>query len=823
MFSSRHFPSATPVARAVRRALALASLSAVALAGMSAQARAQAQEPAVGRSAAAKKHSIPAGPLGEALALFAASAGVSVQLDPALVAGRRTAGLNGSFAAAVGFARLLEGSGLQALEPAPAVFVLRLLPTAQAASAAAAAAEVMPDALPVVRTRAAVLRESAAGPVFGYAATRSATGGKTDQAITEIPQSISVIGAHELQARDVQSVQEALRYTAGVSTEQFGFENRGFDWFLMRGFGTQGGGNFRDGLKLGDVYDLSIANEIYGLERVEILKGPSSVLFGHGDAGGIVNRVSKRPDSESLRELGLQVGSFGRRQLMADLGGALDEAGRLGYRLVATGLDSESQTRYPNGAAVANKRRYVAPSLLWQPSADTSLTLLAEAMDNRAGDDIWYLMGANGELSDVLEGEPGFSWLKNRHQLLAYQLRHRFHPDWELRQNFRQVHAKGSKHHFWTSRAEDGYTLNRTAVLHRNHFDQTLLDTQVEGRLRHGALEHRLLLGLDWNGFSGRSVNWVAEAPALDLRHPVYGQPIPEPDALDGDESQRRQDLGLYVQDQIKIGPQWLLSLGGRWDRSKSHVTDPIYKTDERVHVRAFSGRVGLSYPLAGGVTPYASYAESFQPQSGTGSDGKPFVPTLGRQFELGLKVASADGRSLWTLALFELSKSKVKTKDPADPKERMKQTGEIRSRGLELEARGEIARGLSLVGNYAYTDVRVTRSTGPDLDKMPIQIPRHMASAWLDYSGFGGSLAGLGAAAGWRHVGARHNDETNTLAPQGAYRLADLSLYYERGAMRLALNVSNALNKKYVQSRAWGMAYMGMERQTSVSAKYRF
>lgn len=810
---ARHFQRLTPIAGAVRLSLCLLGLSVAGLAGLPAQAK---ETPAARSTAATlKHHTIPAGPLGEALALFAMSATVTVQLDAALVAGRRTPGLHGNFGAAAGFARLLEGSGLQALESAPDVFVLRAAP----ADAGAAAS----DNLPLISARATVLLESASGPVIGFAATRSATGGKMDQAIIEIQQSISVIGAHELQARDVQSIQEALRYTAGVSTEQYGFENRGFDWILMRGFGTMGGGNFRDGLKQGYVYDLVIVNEIYALERVEVLKGPSSVLFGHGDAGGIVNRVSKRPSAEMLREVGVQLGSFGRRQVMADLGGELDQQGQLSYRLIATGLESESQTRYPNGATVSNQRRYVAPSLLWQLSADTSLTLLAEAMDNRAGDDIWYLNGPDGELTDVLEGEPAFSWLKNKHQLLAYQLSHRFSPEWELRQNFRQVRARGSKHHFWTSLAEDGHTLDRSAVLHRNRLDQTLLDTHIEGQIRHGTVAHRVLLGLDWNDFRGRSAGWVDEAPSLDLRQPIYGQPIPEPTTPDGDERQRRQDLGFYVQDQIKVGPSWLLTLGGRWDRSRAHVTDPFYASDERVDVRAFSGRMGLSYLLAGGVVPYASYTESFQPQSGTASNGKPFVPTLGRQYELGLKVAPDHGRTLWTVALFELTKSNVQTKDLADPKERMKQTGEIRSRGLELEARGEIARGLGLVGNYAYTDVVVTRSTGPDLGKRPIQIPKQMASAWLDYSGFGGDLAGLGAAVGWRHVGERHNDDTNTVAQQGAYNLADLSVYYDRGDVRLALNVSNALNKKYVQSRAWGMAYMGMERNATLTAKYRF
>lgn len=812
---ARHFQRVTPIAGAVRLALGLLGVSAVTLVGLPAQA----QVTPTSHGAALKSHTIPAGPLGEALALFAASAGVSVQLDSTLVAGRRTAGLNGNFGTAAGFARLLEGSGLQALESAPAVFVLRAGPAAASSEASAAAS----DTLPVISARATALRESPSGPVLGFAATRSATGGKMDQAITEIPQSISVIGAHELQARDVQSIQEALRYTAGVSTEQYGFENRGFDWFLMRGFGTQGGANFRDGLKLGGVYDLVIASEIYGLERVEVLKGPSSVLFGQGDAGGIVNRVSKRPSAEMPREVGVQLGSFGRKQLMADLGGALDQQGRLSYRLVATGLESESQTRYPNGAAVANQRRYVAPSLLWQPSADTSLTLLAEAMDNRAGDDIWYLDGPDGEPTHVLEGEPAYSWLKNRHQLLAYQLSHRFNPEWELRQNFRQAHAKGDKHHFWTRLAADGYTVNRRAVLHRNQLDQTQLDTHIEGQISHGALAHRVLLGLDWHDFKGHSGGWADQAAPLDLRRPVYGQPIPEPTTPDGDERQRGQDLGLYVQDQIKLGPSWLLTLGGRWDRSRAHVADAIYASDERVDVRAFSGRAGLSYRLADGIVPYASYTESFQPQSGTASNGKPFAPTLGRQYELGLKVAPAHGRTLWTAALFELTKSNVQTLDLADPKERMKQTGEIRSRGLELEARGEIGRGLSLVGNYAYTDVVVTHSTGPDLGKVPIQIPKQVASAWADYSGFGGSLAGLGAAVGWRHVGKRYNDDTNALAPQGAYNLADLSVYYDHGDVRLALNVSNALNKKYVQSRAWGSSYMGMERNATLTVKYRF
>jgi iron complex outermembrane receptor protein len=218
--------------------------------------------------------------------------------------------------------------------------------------------------LPAVTVRGTAYTETANGPVQGYVARRSATGTKTDTPLLETPQSISVIGRDELDARGVQTVMEAVRYAPGVAVGNWGYDARGIDWLLIRGFDATNA-MFRDGLSM-PAYSLT---ESYGVERVELLRGPASVTFGQSDAGGLVNRVSKRPGDTAVREVELQLGSFDRRQLAFDLGGALGDA--LSYRLVGVGLDSETQERYPNGAAVEVERRHVAPSLRWRPSEST--------------------------------------------------------------------------------------------------------------------------------------------------------------------------------------------------------------------------------------------------------------------------------------------------------------------------------------------------------------------------------------------------------------------------------------------------------------------
>lgn len=698
-----------------------------------------------------------------------------------------------------------------------ALLVLSVTGTARAQQQPAA--QPSGQTLPEIRVKAAPT-----DGVEGYAAKRSTTATKTDTPLVETPQSISVVTREELDARGAQNVQEALRYVAGVSTEQFGYDNRGFDYFMLRGFPAYGTSDFRDGLKQAGYYDLTFSTEPYGLERVEVLRGPSSVLFGQGDAGGIVNRVSKRPTGTTARDVEVQLGSFGRKQIGVDVEGVFNPEGTLQYRLVGVGLDTETQLQYTTGERISNDRLYLAPSLRWLITPDTSLTVLSEFMKDRAGDDIWYRVDANENLTDVLEGDPRFSWLERDIATVGYQLEHRFNDTFTLRQNFRRAHGTAEKQHFWASLdvPANPNTLLRTAVRDEYDLDQTLLDTNLQAKLRTGSVDHTVLVGLDWNHVKAANKTYINNGtPSLDMQNPVYGQPIPEPDTLDWDEEQKSRQLGLYLQDQIKWGQGWSITAGGRWDRVRTRTTETVYGGDTTQRDRAFSGRLAVSYLLPSGWAPYASYAESFLPQSGTQSNGDPFDPTEGKQYEVGVKYQPQDSQYLFTAALFDLTKSNVSTPDPVDPDAGNVQTGEIRSRGLELEVKGQLTPGLQATASYTCLDVEVSESNVPGEEgKRPIQVPRHTASAWLNYRL--ASVQGLSLGAGVRHVGKRYNDNLNT-SSQPSHTLFDAAVGYDTGPWRLSLAITNLFDKDYVQSRAFGTYWQGVERTVRASVKYRW
>lgn len=363
--------------------------------------------------------------------------------------------------------------------------------------------------------------ETALGPVYGFVAQRSETATKTDAPLIEVPQSISVLGRTELEARGgTNDMMDALRYTPGITVGVWGVDNRGRDWALMRGFPTIDTTHYRDGLNRGG--DGRPLTEMYGLERVEVLRGPSSVLYGSGEAGGIINRISKRPNGEAIREVELQAGSFDRRRMAFDLGDRIDKEGTLSFRLVGLGLKTNSNNdKYPDGKPVKNERFYFAPSLRWQPSASTSVTLLADIVDNKSGDDFGYLTTADGALLSAKEGDPNFSWIKQRQSTIGYQVEHHLNDIWSVRQNFRQELNTSSKSHIRSELLEDGSTLARTTRLNEDPFNQPVVDSQITGKFKNKWLENTLLAGVDWNRFNSTGREYTGAAPDLNIGAPV--------------------------------------------------------------------------------------------------------------------------------------------------------------------------------------------------------------------------------------------------------------------------------------------------------------
>lgn len=753
---------------------------------------------------------LPAQPLSAALAALSSQTGVQVLAAGELVAGRSAPAVSGKMSARQALERLLEGSGLQAQASASGVLTVHSPP-------------VKPEeaVLPAVQVKAKAYREDALGPVSGLVAGRSVTATKTDTPLIEVPQSISVIGRDEMDARGAQSVMEALRYVPGVAVDSYGVETRGTEWALMRGFDANDTSTLVDGLRLAQSTWINFQTEAYGLERIEVLRGPASVTYGQVEAGGTIHRFSKRPDANAPQELLLQTGTYGRKQIAADLGGSFNADGTVLYRLVGLALDTDNQMKYANGDRGSNERFYLAPSLTWRPAPGTTLTLLGEMQRNVTKGFSIYVV-RNNQNTGLLRGDPDHLRYVQRQSQLGYQLDHRVNDIWTLRQNFRYAQSSVGNHYINVGGPLAGSILPRSARYGDDHLHQVAVDTHLQGRFNHGAVSHTVLAGLDWNNAESDYEEFHAApgtTPSLDLDAPAYGIAFPAADVLRTSRTIHTRQLGLYLQDQIKFDERWVLTLGGREDLVKTLTNDRLNTLSDRQRDRAFSGRAGLTYLGNNGVAPYVSYAESFVPQNLKTSAGEAYKPTRGKQWEVGVKYQPAGGQSMFTAALFDLTKTHVETYDPAT--DDYVQTGEIRSRGLELEAKTRLARGLDLYGAYTYNDVEVTNSLDVDLGKVPLQVPRQLASAGIDYA-LTGSLQGISVGAGVRYVGKRYDDVENTKSTP-SFTLVDAALRYEHGPWRWALNVANLFDKDYVASRAYGGYYPGAERTVTLTARYRF
>jgi iron complex outermembrane receptor protein len=803
------------------------------LAGSPASAQAQA----AGIAESQRSYRIPAGPLERALNSFASAAGVELSVDATLIQGKTSRGLTGSFTVQEGFAELLRGQGLQTLRGANGAYSLRAAPLA-------AAEPENTRTMAAVTVTASAERESATGPIQGYVARRNLTATKTDTPNIETPQALSVITRDQIDDQGAApALQDALRYTPGlIGTRGVNLTD---DSFNIRGFaaGLATSSNtpvFRDGLRqVPAMYSSTV--EPYGVERIDVLRGPGSVLFGQVTPGGVINVTSKRPTDTPLHEVDMQAGSFDHKQVGLDLGGPLGDSGEWSYRLTAMLRDANTQTDY-----IPNKREYIAPALTWRPSAGTSLTLLASYQHTRTAYN-WglpvagsLLANPNGQLPrSRFTGEPGFDKYDTKTWSLGYLLEHRFNDTWSLRQNARYYESDM----IWNSaygsglQAANQRLLNRFGFIRADQYKSSNVDTQLQAKWQHGAFEHTTLVGIDY-----ASIPWVRNerrgtVAALDLFNPAYGAVV-TPNAqssriLDTDTTQ----TGLYLQEQLKIDKRWVLLAGLRQDWARSNISgvltngsanSPTSQVGIRNNVQAATGRVGAVYLFDSGLAPYVSFATSFEPESGSlDYNNNPFKPTKGRQYEAGVKYEPKDRPLSLTASVFDLRRTDVLTADPNHVGYSI-QTGEISSRGLELEAKGKLGRNVELISAYTYTDARITRSNSGDQGTVPSGIPRHNLALWGVYKFSQGDLRGVKVGAGARRIIGTSGyvlGATPTPAELPAYNVVDAMVSYDTASWRLSLNINNLFDKSYIQSCYYASTscFYGEGRSVIARATYRW
>lgn len=776
--------------------------------------------------AALRTYNLPGAPLASTLNQIASQAGITLAIDPALVSGRTAAPVNGQYDGLAALQAALAGTGLQ-LQPS---------------SAGSYSLVAIPDgalALPETAINASTAYESAWGPVDGYLAKRTAAGTKTDTALVEAPRSISIATRQQMSDRSVHSLDDAVKYMPGIVSASFGSDTR-YDWMRVRGFEPT---QFLDGLPLPRGVYANPKAETWNLDRLALLRGPASSVYGQTPPGGLLDIVSRRPQAESTHEIEVQYGSDNHRQLNFASTGKIDEQGQFLYGVSGVIRDGGTQIDH-----IDDKRYNIAPSLTWNIDEDTSLTLLSQFTrdDTGATSQFRPIQGTKidmpfGKISHHKNlGDPDYEFYDRTYYALGYAFEHRLNDVWQFRQNLRytksdlafQTITPGSYYQPGGPVQDDG-TVSRMSTNTDEDISQFAVDNNFQADFATGDITHTLLLGLDHQRVNSNYLSIFGfNVPNSNVIDPVYGVPITRPDRSTAfyDYNQKTRQTGLYAQDQMALG-NWRLTLGGRedWVHTSTKFLNQGNATNTQ-RDKQFSGNAALSYVFDSGFVPYISYAESFQPASNAAvSASESFKPTEGKQWELGVKYQPPGSNTLLTAAVYDLTQKNVSVTNNQGGVTFTSQTGEVKVRGLELEAVADVSDNLKLTAAYtlAKSEVQDGLYKGNRLQLMPNQ----QASLWADYTWHSGILDGFGIGGGARYTGNTYGDQANTyLGKANAYTVFDASVHYDLGRLSnslkgasVAVNATNLLDKDYLSTCDSYYCYYGDERSVVASASYQF
>lgn len=751
----------------------------------------------IAQSAPVIQVDFPEQPLAKALDGLARQLGVRVVVEPGLLADRTAPRIRASATPEAVLKMVLQGSGLAGRLTSGAITISRVAEETTLAE---------------VRVKATAERETAKSPTTGYQPRRSLTATKTDTPLSETPQAVSVVSRAQIEDQASVSLGEVLNYASGVRSNAYGVDSRG-DWVRVRGSEPI---QFVDGLLQVYGWNNSIRPDPYTLERVEVLRGPSSVLYGQGSTGGVLNLQSKRPQVERQAEMGVQLGSFNRRQVQGDLTGALTADGQWSYRLVGLARKSDTQVDF-----VPDDRYVLAPSVAWRPSANTSLVIIGLWQKDETGSTATFLPWSgtvlpnpNGPIpTNRFVSEPGFDEYNMRQASLGYQFEHRFSAMWTVRQNVRYSANKGSYQTLYPGSNfadplnpyldPDQRIISRNIWMNKRDGHALVADQSLEGNLRTGTLEQRILVGVDYLRYSENAASAFGFSPSFDLYSPVYGNfTIP---TLAPNPAVELRQTGIYLQDQIKIASRWSVLLGLRNDQVNNKAEGSPTDRDNATTLRA-----ALMYLSPQGWSPYLSYAESFQPIGGTNFYGQRYKPLRGEQMEVGVKYQSPSGATTINVALYDLKEKNRQVNDPAQPLN-MLQAGQTKNRGIEVEAKTRLGQSFELVANFDHID----------LDDQLEAVPSNQGSLWGHFRFSFAGMAGWSTGLGFRHTAAFQNPAAPEVA---ATSLLDAMVALETGAWRFAINGTNLTDKIHTSTiLSRGDSWYGPRRNLLASVTYRF
>ncbi|RJF93615.1 TonB-dependent siderophore receptor [Sphingomonas cavernae] len=668
-------------------------------------------------------------------------------------------------------------------------------------------------------------------------AERAVTATKTDTPLIETPQAISVVTDQLFRDRGALNVQETLRYSAGVTGEAYGLDTRG-DASMIRGLAPV---QFLDGMRNLYTFAPFTRTAVDTLSRVEVLRGPSSVLYGQASNGGIINSVSKRPEFETSGTVRLEYGSWDRKQAAVDITGPLNSSETLAGRVVAVVRDANQQTR-----VIDDNRVLLQPSLSWRPGPDTQVTLIGLFQRDRSASSQQFLPLVSAILAPndarrlsnrTFLGDEDYDTLQQRTASATLIADHRVSDLISISARARYIDAKSTfrelypdvysnpANPFIDGTADTGRTLNRYAYQTKPHGKILTSDVNTRFEFDTGPFSHQLLAGIDYSNYFERTLSASGGSAFTPGITPI--------DAYDPDNTgvpanvlpyallpeQRNTQLGLYVQDQIRYADRVTLVAGVRHDRARSK-TEGV----DAVIDKAWTFKVGLIGELGYGLSPYLSYSEAFQPVSGINPrTGNAYVPTRGRQYEGGVKWQPQRG-VLITANYYDIVEENRPTNDPADPIN-VFQTGEVTSKGFEIEGAFALPGDIQLTAAYSHNNARVTESlyTYEEGERVN-DVPRDQASAWGVKAFQVGPDAVLRLGAGIRYIGSTRSTGATTAITTPSYTLVDALVSVDWDRWTASINASNLFDKSYFTAcRTFGDCFSGNRRYVVGSLGYRF
>ncbi|MFT8782945.1 TonB-dependent siderophore receptor [Acetobacter syzygii] len=798
---------------------------------------------------------IPAQKLSSALVALSNTTGTQLAYTAQLSDGLRSSAISGTMSVHAALAQILSGTGLTYRFNGNTVVLTK------------ASANIT---LGPVRIGGTLSRESATGPGVGYVAHYTTAGTKTDTPITEIPNSIYVITKQQMVDQQPQNVMQALRYTPGVYAEALGTASKGAadtqnsqgGGFLQRGFSSM---QFIDGLQTNS----HSAGETAFLDRIEVVNGPASVMYGQTSPGGIIGMSLKKPTETPLHEASVGFGNWGRYEATIDVSDKITKSGNVRYRLATIGDTQGTQTKY-----VDYHRVGVLPSITWDIDKKTSLTVLGSYLYT-PGDGTYnvgypshgtLLSGAHGRIArSTFLGEPGWNKSGDRTAMFEYLFKHTFNKYISFEQTFRWEKSRQNSETVTLDDQIDASNIERFP-LQQNLSSKTIgMDARFVGKFNTGPVSHHWVVGSDFRKYDasfGYQYDYTSNESIINIYNPVYGGYTPcfgytsNCKDFGGNSTFSRFQEGVYFQDQIKYKGLSIL-LGGRndWVSNTNYIktinglnsTNGItVKNSQRPYSdqSAFTWKAGLIYNFKFGLAPYFSYSTSFVPQTGFDSHGNTFSPLTGKQYEIGLKYQIPKTDVLLTAAAYHISENHYLVTDPNNTNYSA-DAGKVTSKGFEVSAHANIIKNLQAVASYSYIDARyastnVTSSvynpngfldqSGADISekgKYVRNVPRNMFSIFLDYTPPSNILKGIGINGGIRYVGFTYSDAVNSYkAPD--YLLFDIGAHYDFGAtiptlkgLRAQLAISNLTNKYYITSCNTSSCYLGEGRRVYGNISY--